>query len=765
MKFIHISSVICFLLCLTIDQKLYAQSNEGTDFWFTFLEHRDRDNKRVCMISSKYDVTGVIEFSAIGWRQNVTIAANTVQIFSIPAEAEMLSSETVDYTSVRVSTSGPASVYIHQYNQMRSDASLVLPVTALGKEYYIMSYSPYMTNGELFPSEYALVAIEDNTKIDILSSAASRKGMTPGGSKTLMLNKGETYQVHGASINDDLTGTAINSTKPLAVFSGNRWVQVPNGCGNRDNLLEQMPPVDSWGREFVLVPSKNTSNDIFRIISAVDNTLVEMYNKGQQLYQSFTLNRGEWKELRLDHNARYVKTSNAILLAQFLVGGDCNGNNRIGDPSMVILNSLEQYRDTVTLYNSPFEIITDNFINVTMKSQDTSTFRLDNRPLSFYNSNFQTIGENDEFAYAQIEVVDGPHTLIGGGCGVIAIAYGYGFAESYAYGGGANFTKINNLPLPDGACLNDSILFESGLPKDKFAVLWDFGNGNSSTQHNVKQIYRQSGTYLVKLKFTNLCLNKTDSTQKTFVVSLRNDLLARGDTTICTGGDLYLYASDTPGSKFIWKGPDQFTSNDANPILFNVNSKQSGEYEVIGVLDGCASSAEYIRVEVIENPKPDLGRDTFLCFEKESIILNSGSFLNPIWQDGSRGFEYEVKKEGLYTIAIEDENGCPGYDSIYVADICPVTLYVPNAFSPNGDHINDFFKAEIKHYTAFQLEIFDRWGELLFRSTDPQSGWNGRFDDQPMMPGVYVYSIKYSGYDEKLTFHQKIKAGDFTLIR
>ncbi len=757
--------VISLLFLLFVSDDLKGQSNEGTEFWFTFLEHRDRANKRVCMISSKYDITGIIEMSSIGWRQSFTVAANTVQIISIPAEAEMLSSEVIDETAVQVTTSGPSSVYIHQYNQMRSDASLVLPVTAIGKDYYIMSYNPYTTNGEVYPSEYAIVSIEDNTEISLMSSATTRRGMTRGSSKNIILNRGQTYQVHGATINDDLTGTYIKSNKAVSVFGGNRWVQVPNGCGNRDNLLEQMPPVDSWGREFVMVPSKNTTSDIFRIISAVDNTLIELYDKGQNLNQRFSLNRGNWKELRLDNKARYVKASHAVLVAQFLVGGDCNGNNRQGDPSMVILNSLEQYRDTVTIYNSPFEIITENFLNVTMKTQDTATFQLDNRPLGFYNTSFQSIGPNDDFAYAQIEVQDGPHTLIGGGCGVIAIAYGYGFAESYAYGGGANFTKINNLPLPEGACLNDTVFFDSGLPKDRYSVVWDFGNGQSSTEHKDTQIYNQLGMYSLKLKFTNLCLNITDSIEKPFNVILRKDLVAFGDTSVCAGSTVFLHASDKPGSKFIWKGPDNFISTDKDPFLQNIRFVQSGIYEVVGIQNGCASYPQQVKIAVVENPVPDLGRDTFLCLEKGHLILNSAPYLNPIWQDGSRNFQYEVTKEGLYSLSIENETGCLGFDSIYIDDICPVSLYVPNAFSPNGDNINDFFKAEIRHYTSFHLEIYDRWGELIYSTDDPEAGWNGRFQDQPMLPGVYVYAIKYSGFDDQLTFHNKTKAGDFTLIR
>ncbi len=725
------------------------------------------------MITSKYNASGIIEFPAIGWSQNINIAANTVQIITIPPEAEMLSDESVDETAVHVVTDVPSSVYIHQYHQFRSDASLVLPVPALGNNYYIMSYTPYEDQGELFPSEFAIVAVEDETDIEITTAANTQAGKLKSDKWKITLNKGQTYQVHGAGVDDDLTGTFVSAQKPIAIFSGNRWVQVPRGCGNRDNLLEQMPPIDSWGRDFVMVPTKNTTNDIFRILTATDNTVIEIYDKGNVLNQTLNLNKGNWRELRMDANARYVKSSQPILVAQFLVGGECNGHSKsggsnslgIGDPSMVLLNSVEQYRDTVTLYNSPYEQIIENYINIVMKAQDTSTFQLDGLPLKNYNAQFQTVGPKDNFAYAQIDVNSGPHTLIGGGCGVIAIAYGYGQAESYAYGGGANFTKINNLPLPDGGCLNDSIHFKSGLPENRYTVDWDFRNGIHSSLHNVTQVFNQLGTFPVTLKYTNLCLDKTDSITKDIFITLRRDLVASGDTTVCVGDSVFLYATDKINATYNWTGPNQFTSIEENPIIAGIALNQQGIYKVTGVLKGCASYPKEVKVDVKENPVPDLGRDTFFCTETGFITLNPGSFTRYVWQDGSGSFNYLVQKQGLYFVQVENEYNCVGYDSIFVSYKCPVSIFIPNAFSPNGDNINDFFRPVINNAITYKLEIFDRWGNLIFINNDPETGWNGRFNEQPMNSGVFVYVIQYSGYDEHGVLHQYVKSGDVTLIR
>ena len=119
----------------------------------------------------------------------------------------------------------------------------------------------------------------------------------------------------------------------------------------------------------------------------------------------------------------------------------------------------------------------------------------------------------------------------------------------------------------------------------------------------------------------------------------------------------------------------------------------------------------------------------------------------------------------MFSVKVEDAYGCIEYDSVYIYEKCPVEIYVPNVFSPNGDQVNDFFKPLLIYYTSYKMEIFDRWGDLFFSTNDPETGWNGRVNDQLALPGVYVYVIRYSGFDVKGVHHNKVKAGDFTLVR
>lgn len=76
----------------------------------------------------------------------------------------------------------------------------------------------------------------------------------------------------------------------------------------------------------------------------------------------------------------------------------------------------------------------------------------------------------------------------------------------------------------------------------------------------------------------------------------------------------------------------------------------------------------------------------------------------------------------------------------------PIQLYIPNAFTPNGDGLNDEFKAVGEGVDFYQLNIYDRWGNLLFNSNHIEQGWNGTVNGQPAQSGVYSYEIVAEGH-------------------
>ncbi|MDX2245854.1 MAG: PKD domain-containing protein [Bacteroidia bacterium] len=611
--------IFCLAIFFGLGQGvLFSQSNEGTEFWFGFMEHRDIGaNTRVAMLTSRYNTQGTISIPMSGWSFPFSVAANEVTIISLPANTETRGSESVSLNGIRVVSELPLSVYIHQYFSRRSEATVVLPTVSLGHEYRVMTYTGFAQN-EVYPSQFLIVATQDNTNLTITLSAQTQKGKASGSSFSISLDAGQTYQVQAMTGLGDFTGTLVTGDKNFAIFGGNRWTGIPVGCGTWDNLLEQMYPLPTWGKQFVTVPSAKVAYDVFRVLASEDNTRVTVTGSTTTVY---TLQAGKFVEYQLS-GASLVQANKPIQVAQFLVGQQCNGH-RVGDPSMLLLNSVEQRRDTVTLYNSRLENITENYINIIMSAADVPLITLDGQSVASMQG-LDSVGANKNFAYIQVPVSTGAHTIVSQGCGVIATAYGYGDAESYAYGGGANFKNINLNPIPEGGCLNDTIVFDTHLPESRYSFFWDLGDGTTTSEAVFTHIYRQLGTYPVSLILTDHCQNTSDTLYRDLLVSLRQSLEAYGDTTVCEGESFFLYARDLDEARYEWRGPMGFFSEEQFPRVSLAVPGMTGNYAVEGIISGCATFPQNVFVEVIPTPQPDLGADTIFCGKEIFITLDPG---------------------------------------------------------------------------------------------------------------------------------------------
>ena len=118
-----------------------------------------------------------------------------------------------------------------------------------------------------------------------------------------------------------------------------------------------------------------------------------------------------------------------------------------------------------------------------------------------------------------------------------------------------------------------------------------------------------------------------------------------------------------------------------------------------------------------------------------------------------------------YVVVVTDEFGCIRTDTVlvFVRDvICEEPyVFVPNAFTPNGDGKNDilYVRGEVVLEVAFK--VYDRWGEKVFETTDLAHGWDGTFRGQPCEPGVYDYHLQVTCLGLKRYF----KKGNVTLLR
>ena len=115
--------------------------------------------------------------------------------------------------------------------------------------------------------------------------------------------------------------------------------------------------------------------------------------------------------------------------------------------------------------------------------------------------------------------------------------------------------------------------------------------------------------------------------------------------------------------------------------------------------------------------------------------------------------EVTPEEAGYYVLHTIDELGCENTDSVFVDVFFPI--YIPNTFTPNGDGDNDVFLVQGENIRGFHLEIWNRWGELIFETDDPNEPWNGSKNggEYYVQDGTYIYRVTY-----------RIKAGSEELV-
>jgi gliding motility-associated-like protein len=164
-------------------------------------------------------------------------------------------------------------------------------------------------------------------------------------------------------------------------------------------------------------------------------------------------------------------------------------------------------------------------------------------------------------------------------------------------------------------------------------------------------------------------------------------------------------------------------------------------------------------------PKPiiSLGNDTILC-PGHSIVLTPGpGFSKYEWSDGTGSSNLVVTEPGYYSVTVY-EGLCSAADTILI-DNCGNELWVPNAFTPDNDGINDRFKPLSQGIIrSYRILIFNRWGQQVYESNDALSGWDGTFKGQPCPEEVYFYLIYYSVGSEPAGSVEKEKRGTVRLL-
>lgn len=225
------------------------------------------------------------------------------------------------------------------------------------------------------------------------------------------------------------------------------------------------------------------------------------------------------------------------------------------------------------------------------------------------------------------------------------------------------------------------------------------------------------------------------------------------DTTICESQTTLLDAGNT-GSQYLWQ-------NNSAGQTFLVT--KSGNYFVKVTTNGCAAS-DTIIIKYDYKPIFTLGSDKVIC-DGQTITLQptiqNNTGISFLWSNGSISPTLTITQTGTYDLQLTNYCGSKSDEVIVSKGVCKI--YVPSGFTPNNDGKNDLFKAYFgENVTSYLMEVYNRWGQKIFRATDINTGWDGKINGNIQPHDSYVWVIRYKVFANPKEYLLK---GIVTLIR
>lgn len=292
-------------------------------------------------------------------------------------------------------------------------------------------------------------------------------------------------------------------------------------------------------------------------------------------------------------------------------------------------------------------------------------------------------------------------------------------------------------------CISDSIRLNAGAGYLQY-------NWNNGSNAQTITAYQQ-GTYHIAVTDLNGCIARdTLNVLQVFALPAFN---LGNDFDLCVGDQKQL----DPGNfnQYAWH-------NGSVDRYFTVSAP--GQYWVkVTDVNQCSSSDTAAMIKILPVPSGFLKAVDSICRYDQITIHPLSNYNSYNWSTGSSQSSITVDAPGLYSLEVRDGNGCTGKDSIEIVQKnCYTGLYIPTAFTPNRDNLNDVFMAKVYGVLlSFRLEVYNRNGERVFMTTNPIQAWNGQLGGVDQPTGVFVWQCFYQFAGRDVEYQK----GVVTLIR
>lgn len=343
----------------------------------------------------------------------------------------------------------------------------------------------------------------------------------------------------------------------------------------------------------------------------------------------------------------------------------------------------------------------------------------------------------------------------------------------------------NNPPLPT-YCNNGPTLDLMSLQFDQDPTIGEWAITESPTGNNPAQIIgtvfnpdgADPGEYTVA--FFNPLIECPDTSFQIVEVAASPSAGTGSNESLCLGEAELIFLNDYLTGDFEdgeWQETSEIPSTGFDPIggSFNPSNQTIGLYQFqYSVGDFCGADTAFVEISILESQEGltlpsvttcngELG-ETIVNFN--ALLLNdtiTGTWTStdnlPIDLSNLAVVNFNNIPEGEYSFSFATEDSCPSTTIVIVQD-CSVNILLPTAFSPNNDGLHDEFKlldpSQLQNQNI-SFQIYNRWGELVFNTSDPNIGWDGTFKDDPQPIGVYIFYVVLQ--------EMVVASGNLTLVR
>ena len=305
---------------------------------------------------------------------------------------------------------------------------------------------------------------------------------------------------------------------------------------------------------------------------------------------------------------------------------------------------------------------------------------------------------------------------------------------------------------------NGNVVFDATSTDCPSAYIWNFDDANSSSNNanglSVNHAFSGASQYDVELTITYPCIGTRTVTKQVIIPDLNvttTNVTCIDDTNGTATATVSLVANPTIN----W--------NPTSGSGSTVSNLAAGQYNVTiaATTNSCEVTLPFtIGAGPDANPEVNIGGLIKIC-PGDAVKLNAGNFTKYLWSTGDTTSFIIVSEAGAYSVLVENAAGCIAADSAQIVVGCGNYVWFPSAFSPDEDGVNDVFMGYGNDVSEYQLTIFNRMGQVVFKTDDISKGWDGMVDGIPSQIGIYGYTVRYK-FDGSDSFR---KRDVLTLIR